>query len=366
MLVQSRCDLIPSPGVPRNGKFVSCKQGKLRDGQEVAVKRMARASGQGVREFKNEVKLIAKLQHTNLVRLFGCCLEKGEKLLVYEYMSNRSLDYFLKEKLKYNVEADGDVENTTEEADHDLPHISLWAIQDATNNFSEANKLGEGGFGPVYKCIVGLGKVIQYNHGNCKGILGSTVHRDLKAGNILLDEQMNPKISDFGMARTFTGVHGQATTSTVVGTYFGILLLEIICGQLNSEFQLSHPDQNLIMNPEISDFRMARIFTGVHGQAATSVAWRFWSEGNVSEFIDPILRSTSSINEVERCMHMGLLCIQEDAATRPTMSAVVLMLGNSSLALPVPKAPAYSQIISTSAQSNPQLSSLLIASPTPR
>ncbi|KAF3776409.1 Receptor-like serine/threonine-protein kinase SD1-7 [Nymphaea thermarum] len=83
---------------------------------------------------------------------------------------------------------------------------------------------------------------------------------------------------------------------------FGILLLEIICGQLNSKFQISHPDQNLIVH-------------------------RFWSEGNVSEFKDPILRSTSSINEVERCMHMGLLCIQKDAATTPTMSAVVLMLG---------------------------------------
>ncbi|KAF3795608.1 hypothetical protein EJ110_NYTH00260 [Nymphaea thermarum] len=164
------------------------------------------------------------------------------------------------EKLKYNVEADDDVENTTEEADHDLPHISLWAIQDATNNFSEANKLGEGGFGPVYKARLKGVHTYEFMHNKsldyflkgvsfiCIRILGSMVHRDLKAGNVLLDEQMNPKISDFGMARTFTGVHGQATTSTVVGTYFGILLLEIICGQLNLEFQLSHPDQNLIVH----------------------------------------------------------------------------------------------------------------------
>ncbi|KAF3776431.1 G-type lectin S-receptor-like serine/threonine-protein kinase SD3-1 [Nymphaea thermarum] len=201
------------------------KQGKLSDGQELAVKRLAGASRQGAREFKNEVKLIAKLQHTILVRLIGCCLEKGEKLL------------------------------------------------------------------PLNK-IMGIARGILYRR---QDSWLNVVHRDFKAGNVFLDGQMNPKISDFGMARTFTGIHGQEITSTV--------------------------------------------------------AWRFWSEGNVSEFIDPILRSTSSINEVERCMHMGLLCIQEYAATRPTMSAVVLMLGNSSLALPVPKAPAYSQIISTSAQS---------------
>ncbi|KAF3776426.1 Cysteine-rich receptor-like protein kinase 25 [Nymphaea thermarum] len=135
------------------GGFGPVYKVKLPDGQELAMKRLARASGQGVREFKNEVKLIVKLQHTILVRLIGCCLEKGEKLLVYEFMPNKSLDYFLK--------------------------------------------------GVSFICI---------------RILGSTVHRDLKAGNVLLDEQMNPKISDFGMARTFTGVHGQATTSTVVGT----------------------------------------------------------------------------------------------------------------------------------------------------
>ncbi|KAF2301285.1 hypothetical protein GH714_022424 [Hevea brasiliensis] len=156
------------------GGFGPVYKGELH-GQQVAVKRLSRNSGQGLEEFKNELLLIAKLQHTNLVRLVGCCIQREEKILVYEFMPNKSLDSFLFDPTKKN--------------------LLDWKKR--------------------LHIIEGIAQGLLYLH---KYSRLRIIHRDLKASNILLDAEMNPKISDFGMARIFGRNESEAETRRVVGT----------------------------------------------------------------------------------------------------------------------------------------------------
>ncbi|XP_068324845.1 cysteine-rich receptor-like protein kinase 10 [Pyrus communis] len=280
------------------GGFGVVFKGTLANEQEIAVKRLSKSSKQGVQEFKNEVALVAKLQHRNLVRLLGFCLEGEETILVYEYVPNQSLDYFLFESKK------------RERLD--------WSR----------------------RCMIieGITRGIVYLHEDSRL---RVIHRDLKASNILLDENMNPKISDFGMARMF-GVNDQTqgNTKRIVGTYgymapeyameglysiksdvfsFGVLLLEIITGRNNFlGFHLTNGAPTLIGN-----------------------AWKLWNEGKVLELMDPLLKGSCSPNEFLRYVHIGLLCVQEDANNRPTMSSVVLMLKSETISLSQPERPAF-------------------------
>ncbi|KAG9152456.1 hypothetical protein Leryth_025782 [Lithospermum erythrorhizon] len=160
------------------GGFGPVFKGKLQNGQLVAVKRLSRSSGQGLEEFKNEVLLISKLQHKNLVNLIGFCIQEEEKLLVYEYMPNKSLDKFI-------LGSGSNDENT----------VLDWNMR--------------------YHIIEGIARGILYLHRDSRLRI---IHRDLKTSNILLDDGMRPKISDFGMARIFGGDQSAANTNRLVGT----------------------------------------------------------------------------------------------------------------------------------------------------
>ncbi|RWR93558.1 receptor-like serine/threonine-protein kinase SD1-8 [Cinnamomum micranthum f. kanehirae] len=278
------------------GGFGPVYKGKLLNEQEVAMKRLSRNSGQGPEEFKNEILSISKLQHKNLVKLIGICLHREEKILIYEYMPNKSLDFFLFDPSKREIL---DWEKRV--------HI-----------------------------IDGIAQGLLYLH---KYSRLTVIHRDLKASNILLDGDMNPKISDFGMARIFSGNEAKANTNRVVGTYgymspeyameglfsvksdvfsFGVLLLEIMTSKKNTRFQHSDHSLNLL-----------------------GYAWELYNEGRGLELIDPILVDSSLATELVRYIHVALLCVQERATDRPTMSEVILFLTNQNADMLSPRQPAF-------------------------
>ncbi|CAN6452117.1 unnamed protein product [Victoria cruziana] len=285
------------------GGFGPVYKGILPGGEEIAVKRLARNSGQGIRESQNEIRLLAKLQHRNLVRLLGCCLEGSEQLLVYEFVHNQSLDKILFDPLQ-RVQLD-------------------WV-----------NRV---------KIICGIAKGLLYLHEDSRLKI---IHRDLKASNVLLDIEMNPKISDFGTAKLVAIDQTHYDTSMIAGTYgymapeyamrgqfsvksdvfsFGVLLLEILSGQKNNFSGQSMFSQDLL-----------------------GYTWRLWRESRTLDLMDQTLGESYEASEASRFIQIGLLCVQGEAVDRPTMSSVAVMLSSGSTPLPAPFPPALFMDRSTS------------------
>ncbi|XP_009352708.2 probable LRR receptor-like serine/threonine-protein kinase RFK1 isoform X2 [Pyrus x bretschneideri] len=269
------------------GGFGPVYKGQLPDGRVIAVKQLSSKSRQGNREFLNEMGMISCLQHPNLVKLHGCCIEGGQLLLVYEYMENNNLARALFGR-----------EN----------HLKLdWPTR--------------------LKICIGIARGLAFLHE--ESVL-KIVHRDIKATNVLLDEDLNPKISDFGLAKldeeekTHISTRVAGTIGYMAPEYalwghltykadvysFGVVALEIISGKNNN---------NYIPN----DIWVCLLDWACHLQQT----------GNLLELIDESLGSEVDQKEAEIMVKVALLCTNVSASLRPSMSEVVSMLEGQ---IPVP------------------------------
>ncbi|XP_071722227.1 cold-responsive protein kinase 1-like [Rutidosis leptorrhynchoides] len=263
------------------GGFGPVYRGKLGDGRIVAVKQLSLdRSQQGDSEFLSEVTLITSIQHKNLVRLLGCCSDGPQRLLVYEYMKNRSLD------------------------------LIVYGQSDQFLNWRTR-----------FQIILGIARGLQYLHEDSHQRI---VHRDIKASNILLDEKFQPRIGDFGLARffpedqaylstTFAGTLGytapeyaiRGELSEKADIYsFGVLVLEIIGCRKNTDLTLTAEMQYL---PEY--------------------AWKLYERSTLIDIVDPRMRDDGYVEkDVLKTILMALLCLQPQANLRPPMSEIVAML----------------------------------------
>ncbi|KAK8556888.1 hypothetical protein V6N13_064878 [Hibiscus sabdariffa] len=267
--------------------------GILPDGKTVAVKRLIYNTRQWVDDFFNEVNLISRIEHRNLVKLLGASIEGPESLLVYEYVPNKSLDQFI--------------------FDEEKSKLLNWKQR--------------------FDIISGIAEGLAHLHGGGSHV--RIIHRDIKCSNVLLDENLNPKIADFGLVRCLaaekshlsTGIAGtlgymapeylvRGQLSEKADVYsFGVLVLEIVCGKKNSSFTKS-------------------------GSLLQTV-WTLYKSNALTEAVDPCIRDEMSAKEAPGVLQVGLLCTQASVLLRPSMEEVVQMLTDKDYEIPMPNQPPF-------------------------
>ncbi|XP_058090400.1 cysteine-rich receptor-like protein kinase 43 isoform X2 [Magnolia sinica] len=264
------------------GGFGDVYMGVMRDGKTVAVKKLAITQSEQTKgDFEKEVKLMSNVHHRNLVRLLGCCSKGTEYLLVYEYAANNNLAKFLFGERRGTL---------------------CWKQR--------------------FDIIIGTARGLAYLHEEFHVCI---IHRDIKSNNILLDEEFQPKIADFGLARLlpannhqlvtrFAGtlgymapeyaIRGQVSEKVDVYSY-GMVVLEIISGRKSSDIKHEPVTEYLI-----------------------EWAWRLYEEDSLMELVDESLNPDEyETNEVKKVIEIALMCTQA-ATTRPAMSQVVVLLLN--------------------------------------
>ncbi|KAI4323200.1 hypothetical protein L6164_022826 [Bauhinia variegata] len=274
------------------GGFGPVYKGTLDDGRVIAVKQLSAGSHQGTSQFINEIAMISAVQHRNLVKLYGCCIEEDKRILVYEYLENKSLDQALfRNCLNLN-----------------------WTTR--------------------YDICLGVARGLAYLHEESRLRI---VHRDVKASNILLDRELVPKISDFGLAKlyddkkTHISTHVAGTIGYLAPEYamrghltekadvfsFGVVALEIISGRSNCDSSLEGEKVYLL-----------------------DWAWNLLENNRVIELVDPRI-SEFNEEEVKRIIGVAFLCTQMSPALRPSMSRAVAMLSGDIEVSPVTSRPVY-------------------------
>ncbi|CAM6062610.1 unnamed protein product, partial [Sphagnum tenellum] len=299
------------------GGFGCVYKGVLRDtGALVAVKKIAEDSQQGGREFFAEVSIISRVRHRNLVQLQGWCCERSHLMLVYDYMPNKSLD-----KILYHVP---ETSNTIE---------LTWDLR--------------------YNILIGVSSALTYLHEEWEQCV---VHRDVKASNVMLDEELNPRLGDFGLARLIArtknaqttivagtlgymapelSTTGKATTKTDVFSY-GALALEVACGRCPVDFSVSDAETVLL-----------------------DWVWRCYENGELFKVVDVTLGTKFNEEQMRTVLLLGLLCSHPDPNARPTMGYVRQVLtGNINL----PPIPFHKPIASYSTQNGIELMDMITSS----